>query len=102
MEIKGINIAALPDVTQAKVAVIGLGYVGLPLAVEFSAKYRTVGFDISTRRIEELRQGKDRTGEVTDLSVAGDLNFTSSLDELRDCNVYMSRSTPSTTITSRI
>ncbi|WBU55511.1 nucleotide sugar dehydrogenase [Paracoccus sediminicola] len=89
MEIKGINIAALPDVTQAKVAVIGLGYVGLPLAVEFSAKYQTVGFDISTKRIEELRQGKDRTGEVADLSVARELNFTNSLDELRDCNVYI-------------
>ena len=47
-----------------KIAIIGLGYVGLPLAVEFAKKYQVIGFDINIRRIEELRSGKDRTLEV--------------------------------------
>ena len=47
-----------------KITVIGLGYVGLPLAVEFSKKYHVTGFDINQKRIDELKQGKDRTLEV--------------------------------------
>ena len=49
-----------------KIAVIGLGYVGLPLAVEFAKKYPTIGFDINKNRIQELRSGKDNTLEVED------------------------------------
>ena len=49
-----------------KIAIIGLGYVGLPLAVEFGKKFDTIGFDISASRIAELNQGKDSTFEVED------------------------------------
>ena len=49
---------------KRKVAIIGLGYVGLPLAVEFAKKYPTVGFDIDTGRVNELREGSERTLEV--------------------------------------
>jgi UDP-N-acetyl-D-galactosamine dehydrogenase len=52
-------------ITQPKIAIIGLGYVGLPLAVEFGKKYPTVGFDIASTRIEELKNGYDRTLEVS-------------------------------------
>ena len=51
---------------NSKIAVIGLGYVGLPLAVEFGKKYSTIGFDISEKRITELQNGHDRTLEVSD------------------------------------
>jgi UDP-N-acetyl-D-galactosamine dehydrogenase len=50
---------------EVKIAVIGLGYVGLPLAVEFSKKYPVVGFDINQNRVNELRSGRDSTLEVT-------------------------------------
>ena len=49
-----------------KIAIIGLGYVGLPLAVEFAKKYEVVGFDINSKRVEELRKGIDKTLEITD------------------------------------
>ncbi|WP_114751498.1 nucleotide sugar dehydrogenase [Pleomorphovibrio marinus] len=54
------------NLSEAKIAIIGLGYVGLPLAVEFAKKYQVVGFDISPKRIEELNQGKDLTREIED------------------------------------
>lgn len=75
--------------SRDRIAIIGLGYVGLPLAVEFGKHYETVGFDISPQRVEELRQGHDRTGEVEDLSVAPLLRYSSDLDDIRDCNVYI-------------
>ena len=56
-----------------KIAIIGLGYVGLPLAVEFSKKFQTYGFDINCKRIDELKKGFDRTGELT----SNDLNNSS-------------------------
>lgn len=77
------------ELNDVRVAVIGLGYVGLPLAVEFGKGMDTVGFDISAPRIAELRAGRDRTGEVEDLSVAPRLRFASDLEEIRDCNVYV-------------
>ena len=52
-----------------KIAVIGLGYVGLPLAVEFGKKYKTVGFDIDSTRVNELNQGRDNTNEVSDIDL---------------------------------
>ncbi|HSI76028.1 MAG TPA: nucleotide sugar dehydrogenase [Lunatimonas sp.] len=58
--------APLTPLHQSKIAVVGLGYVGLPLAVEFAKKYAVIGFDINTRRISELQQGKDTTKEVSD------------------------------------
>jgi len=67
-----------------KVSVIGLGYVGLPVAVAFGKVARTVGFDINARRIEELRQGRDHTGEVApEELVAADILFTDRIEELR-------------------
>ena len=50
--------------TEKQIAIIGLGYVGLPLAVEFSKKYKVVGFDINTNRINELKRGDDQTLEI--------------------------------------
>ena len=70
---------------------IGLGYVGLPLAVEFSKKYKVIGFDINDRRIDELRKGKDRTLEVSseELAEAKQLSFTSKLEDLKKADVFI-------------
>ncbi len=81
----------MPDINSTKLAVIGLGYVGLPLAVEFGKIYPTLGFDISESRIKELRSGEDSTLEVEpkELKSAAKLQFCSSIDELQDCNIYI-------------
>ncbi|MDY6935136.1 MAG: Vi polysaccharide biosynthesis UDP-N-acetylglucosamine C-6 dehydrogenase TviB [Spirochaetota bacterium] len=73
------------------IAIIGLGYVGLPLAVEFSKKHKTTGFDIDHGRIEELRKGFDRTLEVNEeeLGSAKGLAFTTNLRDIEDCNYYI-------------
>ena len=79
---------------EIKIAVIGLGYVGLPLARLFSTKYPTVGFDMNQHRVDELMQGHDSTLEVSD-ELLGDAihnhNFVCStnLDDIRDCNFYV-------------
>ncbi|EIF51150.1 nucleotide sugar dehydrogenase [Sulfurovum sp. AR] len=76
-----------------KIAVIGLGYVGLPLAHAFSEKYEVVGFDIAQWRIDELNSGVDRTLELSNEQVkealAQGMKFTANLDEISDCNVYI-------------
>ncbi len=79
------------DIKTAKIAVIGLGYVGLPLAVEFGKLRPTVGFDINDTRIAQLKTGYDTTLETSadDLKAAAHLRFTDTLDDLRDCNVYI-------------
>ncbi len=79
------------DPASARVAVIGLGYVGLPLAAAFAHRYPTVGFDINEARVQELRQGIDSTREVpTDqLRQASCLKFTSDLEDLRGANTYI-------------
>ena len=76
---------------KPKIAIIGLGYVGLPLAVEFGKKFKTIGFDINSNRIDELRQGIDRTLEVDkeELLSASNLTFSSNIAELNDANVYV-------------
>jgi UDP-N-acetyl-D-galactosamine dehydrogenase len=73
------------------IGIIGLGYVGLPLAVEFGKKYPTIGFDINTQRIAELKTGLDRTLETTteELAQATQLNFTATAKELAHCNIYI-------------
>ncbi|VAW76026.1 UDP-N-acetyl-D-glucosamine 6-dehydrogenase [hydrothermal vent metagenome] len=78
-------------VEEAKIGIIGLGYVGLPLAVEFGKLMPTVGFDINTPRINELKSGKDRTLEVDgdELAEAKQLTYTDQLDELGRCNVFI-------------
>ncbi len=74
-----------------KIGIIGLGYVGLPLAVEFGKLLPTMGFDINTSRLSELKQGIDRTLEVNqdELASSAKLSFSSSIDDLRTCNVFI-------------
>jgi UDP-N-acetyl-D-galactosamine dehydrogenase len=76
---------------EVKIAIIGLGYVGLPLAVEFSKKFPIVGMDINAGRISELASGADATLEVSDaeLAAADQLTFTSDVKQIADCNVYI-------------
>ena len=79
------------NIENAKIAVIGLGYVGLPLAVEFSKKYGVLGFDINQMRVSELQAGTDSTLEVSDteLAMAKSLKYSCSVDELQSCNVFI-------------
>lgn len=74
-----------------KIAVIGLGYVGLPLAVAFGEKRSVVGFDINTKRISDLKQGVDFTREVSaeELASADQLSFADSLDGIADCQIFI-------------
>ncbi|TWI04485.1 UDP-N-acetyl-D-galactosamine dehydrogenase [Luteimonas cucumeris] len=79
------------DIAEARIAIIGLGYVGLPLAVEFGRTLDVVGFDIDPQRIAELREGHDRTLETTAeaLRTATRITLTQSVEDLGDCNVYI-------------
>ncbi len=79
------------NLNEKKVAVIGLGYVGLPLAVEFGKLRPVVGFDINLSRIGELRSGKDSTLEVTseDLAAARQLSYSNRLEDIADCGVFI-------------
>jgi UDP-N-acetyl-D-glucosamine/UDP-N-acetyl-D-galactosamine dehydrogenase len=74
-----------------KLAVVGLGYVGLPVAVAFGRKLPTVGFDINSTRIADLKRGRDATLEVSaeELDGAMHLSFSEKLDDLRDCNMFI-------------
>ena len=74
------------NIQNTKLAIVGLGYVGLPLAVEFGKHYDTVGFDINQARIDELASGRDKTLEVdaAELAAATRLRFTAKLDDLRE------------------
>lgn len=78
---------------QTKICVIGLGYVGLPLARLFSTKYETVGFDMNVARVDELMSGIDKTREVSSellqSALANGFRCTADLDEIRDCNFYV-------------
>lgn len=77
--------------TAPKIAIIGLGYVGLPLAVEFGKQLAVVGFDIDTQRVEELRHGHDHTLETSaeELASARQLRFTTAPEDIADCNVFI-------------
>jgi len=80
------------DINNAKIAVIGLGYVGLPLAAAFAEKYPVVGFDINAERIRELREGYDRTLELDEsqlAAVADGLSYTADIDDIAGCNIYI-------------
>ena len=77
---------------QDKIAIIGLGYVGLPLAHAFAEKYEVVGFDISQSRIDELNAGYDRTLELSDaqlLEVKEKISFSTALEDISACNIYI-------------
>tara|TARA_R110000851_G_scaffold303218_1_gene460739 strand:+ start:804 stop:2084 length:1281 start_codon:yes stop_codon:yes gene_type:complete len=79
------------SLTDLKIGIIGLGYVGLPLAVEFGKKYSVLGFDINQSRIDALQGGHDATLEVSDSELADvkNLSFSSNKQELAECNVYI-------------
>lgn len=81
----------LPEPNNIRLAVIGLGYVGLPLALEFGKVYPTVGFDINQTRVQQLQSGKDITREVTseELALATQLKITHDPANMADCNVYI-------------
>lgn len=79
------------DLEEQKIAVIGLGYVGLPLAVEFGKIRKTIGFDINQTRIDELKGGYDRTREVEpeELQQAAQLSYSCDIEELRECTIFI-------------
>ncbi len=79
------------NLEQIKIAIIGLGYVGLPLAVEFGKKYPTLGFDINQARIAELQRGEDHTLEVSpaELAEATQLRYSADIAALREANFYI-------------
>ncbi len=76
---------------KEKIAIIGQGYVGLPLAIEFGGKYPTIGFDINTNRINDLKKGIDHTNEATteQLRSANQLTFSTKINDIRNCNIYI-------------
>ena len=78
------------DITKIKIAIIGLGYVGLPLALEFSKHFKTTGFDINQQRILELKAGEDKTLEAdADELAQSQLEYTESIGDLSQCNVFI-------------
>ena len=81
----------LTSLDNEKIAIIGLGYVGLPLAVEFGKSRSVVGFDINPTRVEELKSGRDGTMELLseELAQARHLIFTSNQEDLRECKVFI-------------
>jgi UDP-N-acetyl-D-galactosamine dehydrogenase len=83
----------MANINIAKICVIGLGYVGLPLAHAFSEKYEVVGFDISQWRIDELSGGYDRTLELNETQVKeaikNGMKFSLNIDDIKDCNIYI-------------
>jgi len=74
-----------------KIAVIGLGYVGLPLAVEFGKKFQTFGYDLNIKRIQELKKGFDHTGEISKRKLQSSIKLTlsSEIQDLKKCNIYI-------------
>ena len=76
---------------KKKIAIIGQGYVGLPLAIEFGKKYLTIGFDININRVDDLKKGIDHTNEATteQLKSASLLTFSSNINSIKDCNIYI-------------
>lgn len=79
------------QLSDIKLAVIGLGYVGLPLAVEFGLKRSVVGFDVNTKRINDLKQGEDYTNESSsaELLAAKHLTYTTQAQDLQTCNCFI-------------
>ena len=79
------------NLSTTRIGIIGLGYVGLPLAVEFGKQYPVIGFDIRAERINALYRGEDATLEVSseELLSAPQLRFSSDKTDLNDCNVYI-------------
>ena len=78
---------------KTKICVVGLGYVGLPLARLFSTKYETIGFDMNENRVKDLMQGHDATLEVSDEllqeAIKNGFKCTSNIEDIRSCNFYV-------------
>jgi UDP-N-acetyl-D-galactosamine dehydrogenase len=87
----GAEINDMDKMDNVRLGIIGLGYVGLPLAVEFARKYPVKGLDINPARVAELKAGRDSSLEVAadELAAAKGLSYTASPEDLRDCNVYV-------------
>ena len=81
----------MKDKNNFEIAIIGLGYVGLPLAVEFGKKYRTIGFDVNKERINKLNKGIDKTLEITakEITNSKNLSFTSNHDDIKNSNIFI-------------
>ena len=80
------------NMNKNKICLIGLGYVGLPLAIAFAEKFKVIGFDINPLRLQELEGGCDRTLEIeNDLlaSVKSNISYTSDIQDAKDCNIYI-------------
>jgi len=79
--------------TKRKIAVIGLGYVGLPLARLFSTKHPTIGYDLNKKRVDELMSGHDSTLEVEDellqQAIANGFRCTANIEDIKDCDFYV-------------
>ena len=75
-----------------KISIVGLGYVGLPLAVEFAKKFKVTGYDVNHSRVRELNKGRDSTLEVSEkklLDVKDNLKYSNKIEETEDCNIYI-------------
>jgi UDP-N-acetyl-D-galactosamine dehydrogenase len=83
----------MKDITNSKICVIGLGYVGLPLAHAFSSKYEVIGLDIYQTRIDELSRAYDRTLELNEAQIIealdNNIKFTCDIEDIKDCNIYI-------------
>ena len=80
------------NLKNKKISIIGLGYVGLPLAVAFAEKFQVVGYDINESRIQDLKDGNDQTLEVESIlleSVKSNISYTSDIQDTKDCNIYI-------------
>ena len=79
------------EINKKKIAIVGLGYVGLPLAVEFGKRYDVIGFDINPTRVKDLINGYDATLEVSDIELARatKLTFSSDTEDLANANIYI-------------
>jgi len=88
---EGSGQARPPALENVRIGIIGLGYVGLPLAVYMARHFPVLGFDVNKARVGELAGGRDRTGEVIDeeFAAARTISFTADIDALRDCNFYI-------------
>jgi len=77
--------------TNSNIAIIGLGYVGLPLAVEFGKKYSVIGFDINTNRIDALNIGEDETlqSNAEEIKKASGLRFSTDLNAIKNCTIFI-------------
>lgn len=88
---QGIYSVMSKTINDLKIGVIGLGYVGLPLAVEFGKKYSTIGFDINSKRVDDLKAGEDFTLEVSkeELAESPHIQYSCNVEDLASCNFYI-------------